>query len=145
MDATSILNTSSILDPKGVVEKLNCSVHPWDPVCVVQKVFIGITLLFALIGIMANSLLIKKYLKTRDLNILFPCLIVYLAFSDILYLIFTTVSEVNILAGLSFRTHLTYFMLTACLQRFAFAGSMFTTIALAIDRYLVLCRRVYVF
>ena len=122
MDTTSILNTSSIPDPEDVVKKLDCGVHPMDPVCVIEKVVLGITLLFILIGIVGNCLLIKKYLTTKNLIILFPCLVVCLPSSDILYLIFTGVTEVGYLAGLKSRTHLTFYVIMACLSQFAFIG-----------------------
>ena len=110
-----------------------------DPIAVVQKVVIVITLLFILIGIVGNCLLIKKYLTTRNLNLLFPCLIVYLAIFDIVYLICTGVYDIGILAGLG---NLIGSLTLMCLMEFAGSGSIFTTIVLAIERYLVLCQSV---
>ena len=124
------MDTTSIPDPEDV-EKLDCNANPMDPLCVVQKVVIGITLLCILIGIVSNSLLIKKYLTSKDLNVLFNCLIVYMAFADILYLICTAVLEVNFLAEFLAKTSM---VLVFCLSEFAAHGSIFTTIVLAIDR-----------
>ena len=110
-----------------------------DPIDVVQKVVIGITILLILIGIVGNFLLIKKYLTTRNLNLLFPCLIVYLAIFDIVYLICTGVYDIGIIAGLG---NLIGSLTLMCLMEFAGSGSIFTTIVLAIERYLVLCQSV---
>ena len=110
-----------------------------DPLKVFLKVVVGITILLILIGIVANFLLIKKYLTTRNLNLLFPCLIVYLAIFDIVYLICTGLYDVGILAGLR---NPTWKLTLACLSEFASSGSIFTTIVLAIERYLVLCQSV---
>ena len=110
-----------------------------DPLKVFLKVVVGITILLILIGIVANFLLIKKYLTTKPLNLLFPCLIVYLAIFDIVYLICTGLYDVGILAGLR---NPTWKLTLACLSEFASSGSIFTTIVLAIERYLVLCQSV---
>ena len=110
-----------------------------DPLKVFLKTVVGITILLILIGIVGNFLLIKKYLTTRNLNLLFPCLIVYLAIFDIVYLICTGVYDVGILAGLG---NLIGSLTLMCLMEFAGSGSIFTTIVLAIERYLVLCQSV---
>ena len=110
-----------------------------DPLKVFLKTVVGITILLILIGIVGNFLLIKKYLTTRNLNLLFPCLIVYLAIFDIVYLICTGVYDVGILARLG---NLTGSLTLMCLMEFAGSGSIFTTIVLAIERYLVLCQSV---
>ena len=110
-----------------------------DPLKVFLKTVVGITILLILIGIVANFLLIKKYLTTKPLNLLFPCLIVYLAIFDIVYLICTGVYDVGILARLG---NLTGSLTLMCLMEFAGSGSIFTTIVLAIERYLVLCQSV---
>ena len=110
-----------------------------DPLIVFLKTVVGITILLILIGIVGNFLLIKKYLTTRNLNLLFPCLIVYLAIFDIVYLICTGVYDVGILARLG---NLTGSLTLMCLMEFAGSGSIFTTIVLAIERYLVLCQSV---
>ena len=110
-----------------------------DPLKVFLKTVVGITILLILIGIVGNFLLIKKYLTTRNLNLLFPCLIVYLAIFDIVYLICTGVYDIGILAGLG---NLIGSLTLMCLMEFAGSGSIFTTIVLAIERYLVLCQSV---
>ena len=110
-----------------------------DPLKVFLKTVVGITILLILIGIVGNCLLIKKYLTTRNLNLLFPCLIVYLAIFDIVYLLCTGLYDVGILAGLR---NPTWKLTLACLSEFASSGSIFTTIVLAIERYLVICKSV---
>ena len=109
---------------------------------VFRKVLIGFRLCFALIGVVSNSLLIKTYLTRKNLNILFHCLIVYLAIFDIFYLVNGTVSGVGILVYPMRLENKPFYLTLAILSNLTFSGSLFTTIVLAIDRYLVLCHNV---
>ena len=132
MDTTSILNTTS--------PELDCKVHPTEPICVADKVLIGLRFLFALIGLVSNSLLIKKYLTRKNLNILFHCLIVSVAIWDIFFLINTAVSAAGTFVYPLHKDNLPFYLTMAILTTFTFSGSIFTKMVLAIDRYLVLCQ-----
>ena len=74
-----------------------------------------------------------------NLKILFPYLIVYLAFCDIIYLICQLPMQIANQAGVTYPEHPSYLIHT--IMNFpgeiAFSGSILTTVLGAIDRYSV--------
>ena len=106
-----------------------------DPnVTIACKVLAGFTILFCLIGIVGNVLLAKKYYTKKNLKLLFPCLIVYLAFCDIIYLICTTVMAISYQAGATNENNPTFYTVMNFPSEIAFSGSIITTVLAAIER-----------
>ena len=97
-----------------------------------ETVLGGILMVFAIAGIVGNSLLINTY-KTKNLQVRFDCLMLMLATIDLVFLIL-------LIFGFAISMELGntpwLFFIIECV----FSGSVYTTTVIAMERYLLLCR-----
>lgn len=98
----------------------------------VELLLIGILLSFALLGIIGNVLLIHTF-KNKDLKSRFNSFMLLLAICDLVYL---TLQSSTLIINAFYETLPTLVFFTQC----AFSGSVYTTTAIALERYLVFCR-----
>ena len=99
-----------------------------------QLVFAGIALIFTIMGIAGNIALIHIY-KAKNLNVRFNCLMMFLSICDLCFLVMGILDFVTIeIVG---ETPFLGWLVQVC-----FTASVYTTVAIAMERYLVFCRNV---
>ena len=99
-----------------------------------QLIFAGIILVFAIMGIAGNIALIRIY-KGKNLQNRFNCLMLFLTICDLCFLVMCIFDFVIIeIVG---ETPFFNWLVEIC-----FTASVYTTVAIALERYLVFCKDV---
>ena len=107
----------------------------------IQNAIYGVSGITWLLGMFGNIALIAIYSK-KNLNLRFNKLMITLAIFDLSYLTVHMCLFINsVTLGVTSVTHMIFGFLGYC----AFKGSAFTTIAISLERYLILCKDRYFF